>query len=549
VRWVRRGVQIASLALFIALLFAAQRRVAPFPQAGVFFRFDPLTSFAAMLAARQWIAHLAPALITMVLALVFGRVWCGWICPLGTLLGWVRFPSARRLEKRLSPRLRSTKYVLLGAIAAMAAFGSLTLLVLDPIALSTRTATTSLLPGFDAAVTALEKALAGWGPGAELVFWLDTHLRGAVLPASQPHYDQAIALFVVFLAIVLLDLLADRFWCRYLCPLGALLGLVAKVQVLRPMVGEGCTTCGVCARSCRMAAIENVAPTAQASAGAAPATSAAEQCEGAAADHARVVSSECTMCLDCFVACPRHEAMRLGSALKAGPRARYDPGRREFVTAAALGVGAAVGAGAALLLGSGATPASASPRLIRPPGAQDEAAFLARCLRCSECLLVCPTSGLQPALGQGGLGGLWTPVLVPRLGPCDYACTACGRVCPSGAIPKLDLETKRRQVLGAAVIDETRCLPWAQGTPCIVCEEMCPVPEKAIVLSEPRLITRPDGTQDYLARPTVIPHRCIGCGVCENKCPVEGTAAIVIRRTGQAGGRGRGRGEGRLNPT
>jgi ferredoxin len=208
-----------------------------------------------------------------------------------------------------------------------------------------------------------------------------------------------------------------------------------------------------------------------------------------------------------------------------------------------------VGAGAALLLGGGAASAGASPRLIRPPGAQDEAAFLSRCLRCSECLLVCPTSGLQSALGQAGLQGLWTPVLVSRLGACDYACTACGHVCPSGAIPKLDLETKRAQVLGRAVIDQARCLPWANGTPCMVCEEMCPVPQKAIVLSEPRLITRPDGTQDYLSRPTVIPGRCIGCGICENKCPVEGTAAIVVRRQAHAGGRGRGRGEGRQSPT
>ena len=538
----RRGIQIASLALFIALLFAAQQRADALGSAGVFFRLDPLASFGTMLAARQLIPHLATALITIVLALVLGRVWCGWICPMGTLLGWLRFPSARRLERRLPPRLQSAKYIVLGAIAAMAALGSLTLLVLDPIALFTRTATTSLLPGFDAAVTALEEAMAGWSPVGGLVFWMDAHLRGAVLPASQPHYDQAFALLLLLLAVVLLDLVADRFWCRYLCPLGALLGLVARVQVLRPVVGTTCTTCGACARSCRMGAIENVAP--QARRGIEPGAGSGGK---AAAARARVVSTECTMCLDCFVACPGREALSLGRAPRPGPRAAYDPSRREFVTAAALGVGAAAGVGAALLLG-GVSPAAASPRLIRPPGAQDEAAFLSRCLRCSECMLVCPTSGLQPALGQSGLEGLWTPVLVSRLGPCDYACTACGHVCPSGAIPSLELETKRRQILGRALIDQTRCLPWAKGTPCVVCEEMCPVPEKAIVLSEPRLITRPDGTQDYLARPTVVPDRCIGCGVCENKCPVEGTAAIVIRRTAQAGGRGRGRDQRRASP-
>ena len=95
----------------------------------------------------------------------------------------------------------------------------------------------------------------------------------------------------------------------------------------------------------------------------------------------------------------------------------------------------------------------------------------------------------------------------------------------------LGLEEKRRQVLGVAVIDRDRCLPWAQDTPCIVCQEMCPVADKAIVLSEPRLITRPDGTQDYLARPSVVARRCIGCGICEYKCPLQGTSAIVVLPT------------------
>ncbi len=274
------------------------------------------------------------------------------------------------------------------------------------------------------------------------------------------------------------------------------------MQVLRPLVGEGCTDCGACARSCRLDAIP-----------AAPDTG---------ASHAAVVTSECTMCLDCFVACPEREAMTLGTSLRPAPWEEYDPGRREFITAAAVGVGAVA------LLGTGVWRGVTNAGLIRPPGAQDESAFLSHCLRCSECMKVCPTSGLQPALAQGGLEALWTPVLVSRLGYCDFACTACGHVCPSGAIPKLGLEEKRRQVLGVAVIDRDRCLPWAQATPCIVCQEMCPVADKAIVLDEPRLITRPDGSQDYLARPSVVARRCIGCGICEYKCPLEGTSAIVV---------------------
>jgi polyferredoxin len=513
---VRRAVQIAALTFFVFLLFAALQRRGAFPLADVFFRFDPLTAFGTMLAARAWLPHMAAAVVTIVAALVVGRVWCGWICPLGTILEWSRFRSARRLGQRVPPRLKSAKYVLLGVIAVMAAFGSLTLMVLDPISLLTRTATTSLVPSFVYVVNAVETALVGWGVGGGVVPWVETHFRGNVLPVYQPHFSQGMGLFLLFLAVILLNVLADRFWCRYLCPLGALLGLVAKVQLLRPLVGKGCTDCGACARSCRLDAIP-----------AAPAPRRAEPggASLAAAVHAAVAASECTMCLDCFVACPERGAMSLGTPLRPAPWEEYDPGRRDFITAAAVGVGAVA------LLGTGVWRGVTSPGLIRPPGAQDESAFLSRCLRCSECMKVCPTSGLQPALAQGGLEGLWTPVLVSRLGYCDFACTACGHVCPSGAIPKLDLEEKRRQVLGVAIIDRDRCLPWAQDTPCIVCQEMCPVADKAIVLSEPRLLTRPDGTQDYLARPSVVARRCIGCGICEYKCPLEGTSAIVVLPT------------------
>ena len=517
-RWARRAVQVAALCAFVFLLFAAVQRHAAFPYADLFFRFDPLAAFGTMIAARAWLPHLALALVTVVVAVLAGRVWCGWICPLGTLLGWARFRGASRRAERLPAGLRGVKYVLLIAILVMAALGSLTFLVLDPIALLTRTFTTSIIPGLDYVVNGAETALTGWAPGASAVSWFEIHARGVVLPVYQPHYAQGVAIFVLFLAVVLLNALADRFWCRYLCPLGAMLGLVAKVQVLRPMAGSACDACGNCVRACRLDAIEDVP---DASDTAAPSSAASTT---AALTALRVVTSECTMCLDCLVACRRNAGMTLGVARRPGPwMPAYDPGRREFMAAAALGVGAVA------LFGTSVARAVKAPGLIRPPGAQDEGVLLSRCLRCSECIKVCPTSGLQPALLEAGLEGLWTPVLASRLGYCDYACTACGNVCPSGAIPKLGLEEKRRQVLGVAVIDTDRCLPWAAETPCIVCQEMCPVPDKAIELSGNHLITRPDGTQDYLSRPRVVAGRCIGCGICEYKCPLEGPAAIQIR--------------------
>jgi len=487
-RWTRRAVQIAAFAVFVYLLFAALQRLDPLPLASIFFRFDPLAALATMLSTRTWLPPFALALITVALTVLLGRYWCGWICPLGTLLGWTRFRSARRSAGRMPPALRRVKYVVLGAVVLLAALGNLTLMVLDPISLLTRTATTSAIPGFVYTVDALARAGLTWGPTAGLVTWMEDTFRGGVLPTIQPRYEQAVGLFLILLAVILLNALADRFWCRYLCPLGALLGLVSKVQVLRPVVGDACDACGACVRACRVDAI-------QLGGGARGATTADDAslpvtAGGASADAPRawIVSSECTMCLDCLVACPRPGAMAFGVARRPGPWAPYDPGRRDAVLALTAGVGTAV------LLGTGVARAVKRPGLIRPPGAQDEARFLSRCLRCSECMKACPTSGLQPTLGEAGLEGVWTPVLRSRLGYCDYACNACGQVCPSGAIPMLTLAEKRRRVLGVAVIDRDRCLPWAAGTPCIVCQEMCPVPEKAIELGGERLVTRADGS-------------------------------------------------------
>jgi ferredoxin len=218
--------------------------------------------------------------------------------------------------------------------------------------------------------------------------------------------------------------------------------------------------------------------------------------------------------------------MGIQPVLKPAPAQSYDLTRRQFLQATLTGAAGLV------LLRTDLRQRVTSPWLIRPPGVTDEAAFLAKCLRCTECLKVCPTTALQTALGEAGLEGLWTPLVMPRVGYCDYGCTACGQVCPSGAIPLLELAEKRETLIGVAAIDRNRCLPWAYETMCIVCEEMCPRSPKAIRLEEVQ-ITASDGTQRLLQRPYVLRDACIGCGICENQCPLEGQSAIrVYRRNG-----------------
>jgi len=175
----------------------------------------------------------------------------------------------------------------------------------------------------------------------------------------------------------------------------------------------------------------------------------------------------------------------------------------------------------------------ASPKLIRPPGALPEEQFLQKCVKCSECMKACPTNGLQPALTEAGPEGIWTPILVPEIGYCEYYCSLCSQVCPTGAIQELAIEEKTKVVIGLAWVDKNRCIPYDLGTPCIVCEEHCPTSPKAIKLVKTE-VKLPDGTIMTPLAPVIDTDLCIGCGICENKCPVVDKPAIYVTSVGES---------------
>lgn len=489
----RQAVQALSLAGFLALFVASSGSQASPALIGLPFRLDPLAMLAQSVAARALLITSALALLTVVLTLAVGRAWCGWLCPLGTLLDVIT-PRRRPAQREALEPWRSGKYLALAIVLVGAVFGSLTLLIFDPITLVFRALASGLWPAADRLVTALERAAYGVEALRPPVIWLEGLLRPAVFPLEPGNAAAGAGVVVLLGAVLGLNWLAPRFWCRALCPLGGLLALLSKAAWIRRRVDPACSGCKACVRACP--------------------TDTIRADRGFASDPA-----ECTVCMECIDGCPIREAS-FRPSLPAPAWQTYDPGRRQALVA--IGAGA-VGFG---LLSTDVLRPKIANLPLRPPGATNDQ-LLQTCLRCAACVRACPTGALSPAVTSAGIEGVWSPILIPRQGYCDYSCNACGQVCPVQAIPPLSLAEKRKKVIGLAYINTNRCIPWADYRDCIVCEEMCPVPDKAIKLEQEE-VRSGDGEMVTVQRPYVLRERCIGCGICEYKCPVNGEAAIRV---------------------
>ena len=515
-RWrrARQIIQIISTAFFFLLAFLTYRGLESLFPLDLYFHFDPLVAFGAMIASRALIAPMLLALVAVVFGFVFGRAWCGWLCPLGALLDWVSPRTWRVAEAHKN--WKSIKYVFLLVIFFAALLGNLSLMILDPITLLNRTFSSAAMPALNVIVVSTETALYPIAPPLQPLFdWIEQNWRGTILPAQQTFYQLGWMLALVFVGVVALNWVAPRFWCRYLCPLGAVYALQAKISWLRPRAVKDCSHCAACMRVC-------------------PTNAIAVTKEGFTVDPA-----ECVVCMDCVKECPesviainfrainpKAEVRRMKDEKSSSDSSfiphpsSFNLSRRHFISTALASIGAVA------LFRAAPSASRDDPWLIRPPGARENN-FLDKCIRCAECIKVCPTGVLQPSLFESGLEGFWSPLLYTRLGYCDYSCNACAQVCPTGAIPLLALEEKRQRVIGTAYIDQNRCIPWASYHPCVVCEEMCPVPDKAIKLAPVDLVS-PDGKAVHVQLPRVFADLCIGCGICEYKCPLSASAAIRV---------------------
>lgn len=488
-----------------------------------FLRLDPLAAVVTMLATRSVRALWPlfwPAAVVLGSAFLVGRAFCGWVCPLGTTFDIFDriFVSQRRRRVAHTPRLARIKYLLLAVLIVWALFGVQLAGWLDPLSIATRSYGLVLHPAADFLYRHTLPPLVQKSQGLSdrlypLQELIDAHAKRREDVFLTPVFQQQRFLGALLAGLLLLLFYQKRFWCRNLCPLGALLGLCARTRVVKVTIGKACTDCKRCETVCPVGAIKD----------------------------RRVSPEECTLCWLCVKACPTG-AVSIGPARPAGKQERAEvlPERRLLLKTGAL---AAVAIPAMKLNAARRVRPS---RLIRPPGARPEEEFFQRCIRCGECMKVCPEKALHPSGLEAGLEGLWTPKVVPRLGFCIYECNdpdqptnnLCGLVCPSGAIRRLSRDEKVTFKMGTAYIDRSRCIPWVWDKNCGKCEEHCPVPGKAIHFLPPvrpsqkeRSRRTEEVTEDTLIRrPYVIPERCIGCGQCEYVCPVEGEAAIRVGR-------------------
>ncbi len=524
--WLRRTLQGLFLIFFLYLLiesrlpqdvyidystaFSAEQDLRLNQPVTLFFQLDPLTVVSSLLAGHTLVKGFLWAVGILLLTLLLGRVFCGFICPFGTIhhaVGTFKpaLKGSRMVQANHKTSSQKIKYFILILLLVAAIFGLNAAGLMDPIAFLFRSLALAVLPALGAGFRSFFEAMAASdfkilnlaSYGAEVMV-------SPIFGYSQPAYQTAWFIGFLFLVILFVNRLRVRFWCRTLCPLGALLGIFSRISILKlEKYEQKCTECNLCLR----------------------------HCQGAASPRPDQdwEAAECLMCFNCYNVCPE-DALAFRFAWRPERNHQPDIGKRAVLSGLAAGISFP-------LLGrlDGQIDKVSDPRLIRPPGALAEIEFLELCQRCGLCMKVCPTNVINPTLAEAGIVGFWTPRLIMTHGYCEYTCTLCGSVCPTDAIREITVKEKIEQSIkiGSAYIDRGRCLPWSGNTPCIVCQEVCPTSPKAIYLKE-EVVAAADKKSLKVQLPFVDLKRCVGCGICENKCPVRGLPAIRTIAAGES---------------
>lgn len=470
--WFRRVFQVIVLVTFVVFTVFAPSWGLGWVPTQVLSRLDPLVGLTILIASRALVAYAAAALITVAVTLVFGRAWCGWVCPIGTVIDLV--PGRMPTRKAPLPAWwRFGKFVTLAIVLAAAIFGTLWPMFLDPITIATR-------PLQELAMPAVGIDAVGQSVGA----FLSRDAIGLLAMLS----------LVPLVVAVGLNAVAKRFWCESVCPLGGLLGAISLGPGVRRRVDhDACISCAKCATACPTRAIDR-----------------ARDFESSAA--------ECVTCLRCLDVCPT-DAVKFSPFASDAETPAVGLDRRE-----ALGLLGTTGASLAFTL---ALPhAHTGEEILRPPGTT-EARLAQQCVRCGACYSACPTGSLLPSTSLTSTAGLWTPMLeAPRPAHCSLNCNLCAQVCPTDALHiPTPIEAERLGLGAVAHVDRNWCIAWAKGKDCMACQSACPISGAIYSTTEYNPGWRSVGEARV---PHVNTDLCVACGQCTLVCPARQPAIVVV---------------------
>ena len=495
---VRRAIQVGCLAAFLyAFFYVCWPYSSTFDgstfhlkesfSVEAFLLIDPLVGLSTALAGHvlNW-ATLWWMIGILAFCVLVPRAFCGYFCPLGTLIDafdWLigrHFKRWHLVENGPKYGWVHIKYYLLAGVLLTSLCGILT-------------------SGFVAAIPVLTRGLLFTGGRAQLG-WVKGE---AHVPPIDWTFYSSIALFAV---VFLLSLMGRRFWCRYVCPSGAMLSVFNFFRVGERKVESSCINCNKCVEICPFDAIH---------------------------EDFSTRTNDCTYCQTCGGECPV-DAIKFVTRwnnvdlkVLGTPEVANRPlSRRGFLSAGVLGA-AAVG------LTRVADASGDSHKPLRPPGSVPEPEFLDLCIRCGECFKVCPGPVLHPAGLQYGVESLWTPVATPEHAGCHQECNYCTQVCPTGAIQPLDLLVKRETHMGLAVVNTQTCLPFRDDAreDCDLCFQECAdagynaIDMRPIRIPVDRDELEAQGFSDFemdemgsIQAPFVDPDKCVGCGICTYRC-------------------------------
>jgi len=407
------------------------------------------------------------------LTLVFGRIYCSVICPLGVfqdVVSWIR----RMLGKRFRSKYLNVKHFSFSKEKKWLRYAVLAIF------------TAAIVLG----IQSLVLLIAPYSAYGRMV--------GSLV---RPHpWAVVITAAVTFLGLVYLSWCHGRAWCSNICPVGTVLSLFGRYSLFRPFIDESkCTGCGRCHRGCKCSCIDGLQKT--------------------------IDYSRCIDCFDCIVRC-KEGAIRYRFAFGNNNKpatVKPDQSRRSFL-------------GAALLFGAGATLHAQEMKLdgglaalehkqlpqrtgtLVPFGSKSADNFYSRCTACQLCVSSCPEKVLRPS---SYLSHIMQPEINYDKGWCRPECTLCSQICPSGAILKISPEEKSSIHIGRSMVDLDLCIVNRDGVSCGNCARHCPT--GAILM-----VSKGGGADSHLKIPTILESKCIGCGACEYLCPSRPLSAIHV---------------------